>query len=132
MLISFVFYLTLGMVHSDNILIFDVSQVVLPLIISSLIIKVVDVREQFENIEEFELREDMLQWICIEATKLGFGVVIGSSDNGTDRRNTFVILTCERSGKYIRRIQNLKHDDTGSRICECPFRLCGYLMANKK
>ncbi|XP_058747029.1 uncharacterized protein LOC131620019 [Vicia villosa] len=74
----------------------------------------------------------MLHWIRTEATKLGFGVVIGRYDYDTFRINEFVTLTCERSGKYIRRIQKLKRDDTGSRKCECPFRLCGYLLANNK
>ena len=58
--------------------------------------------------------------------------MIGRSDNGTDIRCAFVILTCERSEKYIRRTHKLKHDDTGSRKYECPFKLCGYLLANKK
>ncbi|XP_058761990.1 protein FAR1-RELATED SEQUENCE 5-like [Vicia villosa] len=74
----------------------------------------------------------MLHRIRTEATKLGFGVVIGRSDNGTSRRNAFVTLTCKRSEKYILHFQKLKRDDTGSRKCECPFRLRGYLLANNK
>ncbi|XP_058742605.1 uncharacterized protein LOC131615125 [Vicia villosa] len=119
------------MVHPDNILKPNESQVVSPLV-SPIVTKVVDICEHFENGEEFELREDMLHWIRTEATKLGFNVVIGRSDNGTDKRNAFVTLTCERSGKYMCRIQKLKRDDTDSRKCECPFRLHGYLLANNK
>ncbi|XP_058758088.1 protein FAR1-RELATED SEQUENCE 6-like [Vicia villosa] len=119
------------MVHPDNILKPNDSQVVSPLV-SPIVTNMVDIREHFENGEEFELREDMLQWIRTEATKLGFSVVIGKSDNGTDRRNAFVTLTCEINGKYIRRIQKLKRDDIDSRKYECPFRLHGYLLANNK
>ncbi|XP_058779475.1 uncharacterized protein LOC131653367 [Vicia villosa] len=119
------------MVHPDNIFKPNVSQVVSPLV-SPIVIKVVDIHEHFENGEEFGLREDMLHWIRTEAMKLGFCIVIGGSDNNTARRNVFVTLTCERSGKYICRIQKLKHDDTGSRKCECPFRLRGYLLENNK
>ena len=47
MLISFVFYLTFGMVHPDNSLKPDVSEVILPFVVSPLVIKVVNVREKF-------------------------------------------------------------------------------------
>ncbi|XP_058776374.1 uncharacterized protein LOC131650671 [Vicia villosa] len=59
----------------------------------------------------------------MEASKLGFGVVIGRSKNDTSIRQAFVVMTCERSGKYVSKIRKLKHDDTGSRKCECPFKL---------
>ena len=58
-LISFMFFITLGMVHPDNIPKPNVSQVVSPLI-SPVVTKVIDIREHFENREEFELCEDML------------------------------------------------------------------------
>lgn len=73
----------------------------------------------------------MLQWICREAGNLGFGVVIERSDNGLDRRHTFLTMICERSGTYQPRIRKLKWDDTGSRKCECPFKLLGYPMADE-
>src|ERR1051325_4059254 len=96
------------MVNLNNILKRNVSELVSPIVVPPLVIKAVDVREHFENIEEFELRDDMLQWIRLEATRLRFGIVIARSDNGTDRRNAFIILTCERSGKYVAHIQNFK------------------------
>lgn len=68
----------------------------------------------------------------MEADKLWFGIVIEKSDNGLDRRPTFMILRCNRSGKYITSLHKLKRDDTGSRKCECLFKLCGYLLANNK
>ncbi|XP_050914688.1 uncharacterized protein LOC127129577 [Lathyrus oleraceus] len=67
----------------------------------------------------------------MEASKQEFGVVIGRSDNGSDRRCVFVTMTCERSRKYRTPLQNFKRDNTGSRKCECPFKVCGYMLANK-
>ncbi|XP_050877400.1 protein FAR1-RELATED SEQUENCE 5-like [Lathyrus oleraceus] len=72
----------------------------------------------------------MLQWIRIEASKLGLSVVIGMSDNGSDRRCAFVTMTCEISRKYRTQLRNFKRDDTGSRKCECPFKMCGYMLTN--
>ena len=62
----------------------------------------------------------------MEASKLGFSFVIERSDNGTRRRQPFVVMTCERSGKHVQKLRKIKHDDTGSRKCECPFKLHGY------
>lgn len=72
----------------------------------------------------------MLQWIHTKAGKLGFDIVIKRSDNGYDRRHTFLTLSCERSGKYTNPIWKLKQDGTGSRKCECPIKLHEYLMVN--
>ncbi|XP_058776980.1 uncharacterized protein LOC131651332 [Vicia villosa] len=119
------------MVYHDNIPKPNVSQVVSPLV-SPMVTKVVDIHEHFENEEEIEFHDDMLHWIRTETMKLGFGVVIGRSDNGTSRRNVSMTLTCERNEKYICRIQKLKHDDNGSRKCKCPFKLRGYHLANNK
>lgn len=70
----------------------------------------------------------MLQWIYMEASKLGFGAVIGRCDNGSDRRCTFVTMTCKRRDKYRTSLRNFKRDDTGSR--KCPFKVHGYMLAN--
>lgn len=70
--------------------------------------KEVNVGNQFKNEHEFEFCDHMLQWIRMEASKLGFGVVIVRSDNDSDRRGTFVTMTCERSGKYIPHLRNFK------------------------
>ncbi|CAK8565454.1 unnamed protein product [Lathyrus sativus] len=74
----------------------------------------------------------MLQWIRTETSKLGFDVVIGRSNNDSDRRYAFLTMTCETSGKYKPPLQNFKQDDTGSRKCECSFKLCGYMLENNK
>lgn len=93
--------------------------------------KAVDVENQFKNKKEFESCDEILQWIRMEASKVGFGVFIKRSDNGLERRYNFVTMTCETSGKYITLIWNFKRDDTGSRKCECPFKVRGYMLANK-
>ncbi|CAK8533774.1 unnamed protein product [Lathyrus sativus] len=74
----------------------------------------------------------MLEWIRMEASELGFGVVIRRFDNGSDRRCTFVTMVCKRSGKYRTPLRNFKRDDTGSRKCKYPFKVHGYMLANKK
>ncbi|XP_050914620.1 protein FAR1-RELATED SEQUENCE 5-like [Lathyrus oleraceus] len=65
-----------------------------------------------------------------EGREIRFGVVIERSKNGSDRRQAFVTMRCERSGTYQPQIRKLKRDDTGSRKYECPFKLCGYHIAN--
>ncbi|XP_058726909.1 uncharacterized protein LOC131598310 [Vicia villosa] len=87
------------------------------------IVVAVDVRPQFINEMTFTCCEHLLQWIRNEASKLGFSIVIARSDNGTSRRQTFVVMGCERGGKYVPTNQKLKHDDTRSRKCACPFKL---------
>ncbi|XP_058775209.1 uncharacterized protein LOC131649464 [Vicia villosa] len=62
----------------------------------------------------------------------GVDVVIKRSDNGLDRRSAFVTLTCKRSGKYIPPLWYFKREDTGSRKCECPFKLRDYRLKNNK
>ena len=93
-----------------------------------MIIVAVDVWQIFKFINDqiFSARQHMLEWVQIEASKLRFGVVIRSSHNDTSRRQAFVTMTCERSGKYFSKIRNLKHEDARSRKCECPFKLYGY------
>lgn len=100
--------------------------------VKCVIVKVVDIGNQIKKEQEFEFRDHVLQWAHTEASKLGFGVIIGRSDNGSDIRCTFVTMTCERKGKYIHHIRNFKRDDTYSRKYECPFKLCGYMLANNK
>ncbi|XP_058750751.1 uncharacterized protein LOC131623746 [Vicia villosa] len=88
-----------------------------------MIVLAVDVQPQFTNEMTFTCYEHLLQLVRNEASKLGFGVVIARSDNGTSRRKAFVVMKCERGGKYVLKNQKLKHDDTESRKCVCPFKL---------
>ncbi|XP_050876712.1 uncharacterized protein LOC127080436 [Lathyrus oleraceus] len=41
-------------------------------------------------------------------------------------------MTCERSRKYNPSLQNFKRDGAGLGKCECPFKLCSYMLVNKK
>ncbi|XP_052728461.1 uncharacterized protein LOC128195266 [Vigna angularis] len=61
------------------------------------------------------------------AYDLGFVVVIVRSDiaTGVRGRKTFVILGCERGGKYRKYKADAVASVYGTRKCECPFRLKG-------
>ncbi|XP_058762910.1 uncharacterized protein LOC131636301 [Vicia villosa] len=72
----------------------------------------------------FTCREHLLERVRNEASKLGFGIVMTRSDNGTNRRQAFVVMKCERGENYIPTNRKLKHDYTGLRKCVCPFKLC--------
>lgn len=63
--------------------------------IQGLVVKVVDVANDFRNNQEFESRIQMLQWICMEDSKFGFGVVIRRSDNASNRICAFMTMICE-------------------------------------
>lgn len=64
------------------------------------VVKKVYVGNYFTNEQDFEVRNHMLKCIHTEASKLRFCVLIGRSDNGSNRKGEFVSMTCERSGKY--------------------------------
>ncbi|XP_050895838.1 uncharacterized protein LOC127102518 [Lathyrus oleraceus] len=105
------------MVHPDIFL----KQVV-SLDVQGVIVKVVDVGNQFKNKQKFESHDQMLQWIRIKASKLGFGVVIRRFNNVSNKICVFVKMTYERSEKYRTPLRNFKRDDTGSRKCEYRFK----------
>src|SRR4051812_13054095 len=120
----------LGMVHLDNIVHDDVVAKAEVVNVSSdpgidvkSMIDAVDVRQQFTNDRSFASRKQLIDWVRNEASKLGFGIVILRSDNGNSRRKAFVVLNCERGGSYVQSNRVLKHEDTGSRKCGCPFKL---------
>ncbi|XP_050895587.1 uncharacterized protein LOC127102230 [Lathyrus oleraceus] len=119
-------------VFSKQVVSQNVQGVVVSPDVQGVVVKAVDVGNDFKNKQEFESRDHMLQWICMEASKLGFDVVIGRSDNGLDKRCAFETMTCERSGKYITPLRNFKKDDNGTRKCDCEFKVRGYMLANKK
>lgn len=94
-----------------------------------------DVGQQIRNEQLFTAREDMLKWVCMKATKLRFDIVIGRSDIGSYRRQTFLTMRCERSGTYVTPIRKLKRDDIRSSTqqpendcisppCICVFQWC--------
>ncbi|XP_058769275.1 uncharacterized protein LOC131643138 [Vicia villosa] len=75
----------------------------------------IDVGQQFTYEQLFTTHEHMFEWVRMVVENLEFGIVIGRSDNGSNQRQAFVTLRCERSGMYVSPIQKLKRDDSKSR-----------------
>jgi len=78
-------------------------------------------------VQVFGTRDELLEWVRKVAFRLGFVVVILISDKATraQGRKTYVLLGCERSGKYRKYRTDLEVTITGTRKCGCPFRLRG-------
>jgi len=78
-------------------------------------------------VQVFGTRDVLLEWVRKVAFRLGFVVVILRSDKatGAQGRKTYVLLGCERSGKYRKYRTDLEVTITGTRKCDSPFRLCG-------
>ncbi|KAJ1417950.1 FAR1 DNA-binding domain [Sesbania bispinosa] len=55
----------------------------------------------------------------------GFVVVILRSDTGGNGRTTTLVFGCERSGQYKPYKTELTRNVTGTKKCDCPFRLRG-------
>lgn len=77
-----------------------------------------------------------MEWARAIGRENGFIVVIVKSDNGgkgskkRKGRKIFLILGCEKSGKYRKFKNALSHKVSGTKKCECPFRLRGRLLKN--
>ncbi|XP_068486516.1 protein FAR-RED IMPAIRED RESPONSE 1-like [Phaseolus vulgaris] len=82
----------------------------------------------FTTYEVFCTRDELLKWVRKIVFHFGFVIVILRSDTsiGQRGRKTFVLLGCERGGKYIRYKKDLQVTESGIRKCGCPFRLRGY------
>ncbi|MCH87527.1 protein FAR1-RELATED SEQUENCE 5-like, partial [Trifolium medium] len=93
---------------------------------------IVNTAKHFFTNEKYKVRDDLINWVRSEAAKVGFTVVIEKSDNGSGRRKQFFILGCERGGTYKVGKKRLTKEDTGSRKCQCPFRLRGYFLASQE
>ena len=80
----------------------------------------------------FGSRDELLEWVRKVAFRLGFVVVIMRSykATGAQGRKTYVLLGCERSGKYRKYRTDLEVTITGTRKCDCPFRFAW--QANKR
>lgn len=72
-----------------------------------------DVGELFIIKQEFAICEHMFQWVRTDVVKLGFSIVIGRLNSGSDRRHTFVMMRYKRSGNYKEFIWKFKLDGTG-------------------
>ena len=73
----------------------------------------------------FVAHEDVLQLTRTIAYDIGFVVVITRSDNDTGKRErtSFILIGCERSGKYRAYKKDLVRTTTDSRKCGCSFKL---------
>ncbi|KAL5122085.1 PKS-NRPS hybrid synthetase [Glycine soja] len=99
--------------------------------------KSVDCSDAFNTTEVFPSREAMLNWARDVAKENGFVLIILRSETSTrstkytrstrcNQRKTFVIMGCDRSGKYRGPYKNaLSRKVSGTRKCECPFKLKG-------
>ncbi|KAL5132060.1 hypothetical protein HKD37_12G034812 [Glycine soja] len=67
------------------------------------------------------------QWVRTVVHENGFVAVIMRSDTytGSRGRTSFVLIGCERSGKYKGRKKEFVRKDTGTRKCGCPFKIRG-------
>ena len=71
-----------------------------------------------------------MNWTRAVGKENGFVVVIVRSDIGGIGRKTILTLGCERSGKYRPLKNDLKRKGTGTKKCQCPFRLRGRPLKN--
>ncbi|XP_047170166.1 uncharacterized protein LOC124838575 [Vigna umbellata] len=86
-----------------------------------------DYTDQFSTDQIFPTRANLIEWVRKIAFDLGFVVVIIRSDTATGEagRKTFILLGCERSGKYRKYKPDVQPSFSGTRKCECSFRLRG-------
>ena len=73
----------------------------------------------------FDTSDDVLHWAHSIAYDIGFVVVIMRSDTniGNKGRISYVLIGCEKSGKYRAYNKNLVRTVIDSRKCGCPFKL---------
>ncbi|KAK7367097.1 hypothetical protein VNO80_09106 [Phaseolus coccineus] len=87
-----------------------------------------DCSDAFNTTEVFPSRDAMLNWAREVARVNGFVLTILRSETCTrsnkknNKGKTYVIMGCERSGKY-RPYKNTLSKVTSTKKCECPFKL---------
>ena len=67
----------------------------------------------------------MIKWARDVGKDNGFVIVILRSDSGSHGVKAVVLLGCERSGKFKPYNKPYKQLTTGTKKCDCPFRLKG-------
>ncbi|KAH1243300.1 hypothetical protein GmHk_07G020408 [Glycine max] len=87
----------------------------------------VDCSDAFNISQVFDNRDDVLQWARSVVHANGFVAIIIRFDTNTNSRGRtlFVLIGCERSGKYRCRKKKFVRRDTRTRKCGCPFKLHG-------
>ena len=73
------------------------------------------------------IRDDVLHWARFVAYDIGFVLVIMRSDTytGNRGRTTYILIGCERSGKYRAYRKDLVRTIIGNRKYGCLFKLRG-------
>jgi len=74
----------------------------------------------------------LIKWVRGIAFHLGFVVVTIRFDKATcqPRRKTYVLLGCERGGKYRKYKSDVQPSVSGTRKCDCPFKVKGKPISN--
>ena len=74
--------------------------------------------------------DELLRWARKVAFDFDFVIVILISDTSNFQRGrkTYLLLDCKRRGKYKRYKKDLQVIESGSRKCDCPFKLQGKLL----
>jgi len=79
----------------------------------------------FSTRETWKDKDELLGWVRRQANRVVFTVVIKRS---CAIRNRMLELVCERTGEHKVPKKKLKHVATGSRKCECLFKVRGYVV----
>ncbi|PNX70551.1 hypothetical protein L195_g057506, partial [Trifolium pratense] len=91
----------------------------------------IDTTSHFATDRQESDRDELIKWARSVAEKLRFSIIVRRSDSG-EKRKAQLVLECERDGKYVPAKKKLKSDSSGTRKCECPFRLRGYYNKETK
>ena len=73
----------------------------------------------------FATCDDVLNWARAVTYEIGFVAAIMRLDTniGIREKTSFVLIGYEMSGQYRSSKKDFVRRDTGSRKCECPFKL---------
>jgi len=93
-----------------------------------------DYTSNFSTHDIFPTRGDVIKWVRGVAFDLGFVVIILRFDKykGQPGRKTYVLLGCERGRKYRKYKSDAKPILSGTRKCDCPFRLRGKSISHEE
>ncbi|CAJ2661628.1 iron-regulated transcriptional activator AFT2-like [Trifolium pratense] len=91
----------------------------------------IDTSSHFATDRQKRDRDELIKWARSVSESLRFAIIVRRSDSG-EKRKAQLVLECERSGKYVPAKKKLKSDSSGTRKCECPFRLRGYYNKETK
>ena len=80
-----------------------------------------NIRSFFTTNERWRDREELLGWVCRQASGVRFTISIDKSSTITP----YMTMQCEKTGEYKppKTRKKPKLEGTGSRKCNCPFRL---------